>query len=298
MSFTMTVINELTAREHDKTCCKKAFLCGLFFSAERISGRTVRAELKTEESAIRAVDILKKQFSAEPEYTTGVRAGRAMHWVSVDSKAISAYIDRLNKGAESGSTLSDIVGLRCEECKRALLAGLFVSSGTATDPERRYQIELGVRSEAHAALLSDFLCSTVGAPRCVDRKGRIGLYFKGNYDTSDVLSYIGAYQASYAVINAFMLHAIKNEENRATNCVLKNLEKSVLASRKQIEAIELLKASGRFELLSEDLKYTARLRCEYDSATLAELAALHEPSISKSGLNKRLENIMAFSNEK
>lgn len=294
MSFTMTVIDELTAHEYDKTCCKKAFLFGLFFSAERIQGRTVRAEFKTERSALSAVEILKKQFSSEPVYTSGIRAGRTMHWVSVDSKAISAYIDKLGRGADEGNSLADIIGLRCDDCRKALLAGLFVSSGIATDPEKRYSIEFIAKSEAHASLLSELLCDTLGAPRCIDRRGRIGFYYKGNEATGDALSYIGAYRASFAVIEAYMTHAIKNDENRATNCVLKNLEKSVSAARRHIDAIEALRASGRFELLSDDLKYTANLRCEYDSATLAELAALHDPSISKSGLNKRLENILIF----
>ena len=114
---------------------------------------------------------------------------------------------------------------------------------------------------------------------------------------SDILSYLGASKAAYRVINAYVGHAIKNQENRATNCVLSNIKKSVQATRKQIAAIESLRESGRFDLLDEDLKYTARLRCEYDSVSLSELAALHDPSISKSGLNKRLERILALANE-
>jgi DNA-binding transcriptional regulator WhiA len=49
--------------------------------------------------------------------------------------------------------------------------------------------------------------------------------------------------------------------------------------------------------MSDELKYTASLRCENDSATLSELAVLHEPPISKSGLNRRLEKIVAFAYE-
>ena len=76
-----------------------------------------------------------------------------------------------------------------------------------------------------------------------------------------------------------------------------NIKKSVEAARRQIEAIEKIRMSGRFEGLSEELRYTAELRCEHDSATLSELASLHDPSISKSGLNRRLEQIMAISKE-
>lgn len=297
MSFTLQIINELVGREYEKSCCKKAFLFGLFFGAERLSRREVKAELKTEESALLAAGILKKQFSAEPCAESVVRAGRRMFWVTVSSKALSIYLEKIDgEDGLSPKTFGEIIGFRCEDCKRAFLAGAFVSCGIATDPQKRYSLEFGVKSESRAAWLSAFLCDSVGEPSCVDRRGRIGLYYKGNESISDILSYMGAVQASYAVIDAYVAHAIRNDENRATNCVLRNIQRSVAAAGRHIEAIELLRASGRFELMSEELKYTARLRCEYDSATLSELAELHEPPISKSGLNRRLEKIAEFAN--
>ena len=298
MSFTKQIIEELVSIEYDKTCCKKALLFGLFFGAERIEKKLVFAELKTESSARLAVEILKRQFSAEPEMKDIRRAGRCFFGVSVNSKTIANYIDVISaEEQDEKSLLGNIVGFRCQSCTRAFLAGAFISTGAAIAPEKRYSLEFSVKGEGRAELLSRLLCTTVGAPGCVDRRGKIGLYYKENEMISDALSYIGASQAAYRVINAYVGHAIKNQENRATNCVLSNIKKSVQASRKHIEAIEFLRASGRFDLLDEDLKYAARLRCEYDSVSLAELASLHEPSISKSGLNKRLEKILAFARE-
>ena len=298
MSFTLRIINELVSKEYEKSCCKKAFIFGLFFSAERISRREITVELKTEESALLAEGILKKQFSAEPLVEPVARAGRRFFWVTLSSKALSIYLDKIDgEGETSAEEFENIVGFRCEECKRAFLAGVFVSCGIATDPEKRYSLEFGVKRESRAAWLSAFLCGSVGEPSCVDRRGRIGLYYKGNESISDILSYMGAVRASYAVIDAYVAHAIRNDENRATNCTLRNIRRSVAATGRQIEAIELLRASGRFELMSEELKYTARLRQEYDSATLSELADLHEPPISKSGLNRRLEKIMEFADK-
>ncbi|MBO7303096.1 MAG: DNA-binding protein WhiA [Clostridia bacterium] len=298
MSFTLRIINELVSKEYEKSCCKKAFIFGLFFSAERISGREIRVELKTEDSALLAEGILKKQFSAEPLVEPVVRAGRRLFWVTLSSKALSIYLDRIDgEGEMTAEEFENIIGFRCEECRRAFLAGVFVSCGISTDPEKRYSLEFGVKMESRASCLSAFLCDTVGEPSCVDRRGRIGLYYKGNEHISDILSYMGASQASYAVIDAYVAHAIRNDENRATNCVLRNIQRSVAATGRHIEAIELLYASGRFELLSEELKYTARLRQENDSATLSELAEMHEPPISKSGLNRRLEKIVEFANQ-
>lgn len=298
MSFTLQIINELVSKEYEKSCCKKAFIFGIFFSAQRMSRREIRVELKTEQSALLVESILKKQFSAEPTVEPVVRAGRNLFWVTLSSKALSIYLDKIDgEGELSAEDFANIVGFRCDECKRAFLAGVFVSCGIATDPEKRYSLEFGVKIESRAACLSAFLCDSVGEPSCVDRRGRIGLYYKGNESISDILSYIGASQASYAVIDAYVAHAIRNDENRATNCVLRNIQRSVAATGRHIEAIELLCASGRFELLSEELKYTARLRREYDSATLSELAEMHEPPISKSGLNRRLEKIVELANE-
>ena len=298
MSFTIDIIDELVALEYEKTCCRKALLFGLFFGALRVEKKQVVAEFKSENAAKLATDVLGRQFSAEPEQFNITRAGKKFFCVKVDSKPIANYIDNISAEEQpEENMLSDIVGFRCPSCTRAFLAGAFISSGVAIEPEKRYSLEFSAKGEGRAELLSRLLCLSIGSPGCVDRRGRIGLYYKENELISDALSYMGASKSAYRVINAYVGHAIKNQENRATNCVLSNIKKSVSAIRRQIDAIEKIKASGRFERLDEELKYTANLRCEYDSASLSELAALHEPSISKSGLNKRLERIMAFADE-
>lgn len=298
MSFSTQIIEELLELDFEKTCCKKAFLCGIFFGAQKGDKKRTVAELKTEQSALVAAEILKKQFAAEPEIFQINRAGRRFFAVAVTSKAISVYMDKIDReNPEKKETLAEIVGFRCDGCAKAFLAGAFISGGTATDPQKRYSFELFAKGVSRATLLSEFLIAYVGPHGYIDRKTRIGLYYKGNEAISDILSYIGADRAYYAVINAYVGHDIKNYENRATNCVLTNIKKSVEAARRQIEAIEKIRMSGRFELLSEELRYTAELRCEHDSATLSELASLHDPSISKSGLNRRLEQIMAISKE-
>ena len=297
MSFTVDIINELVGKTHEKTCCKKAFVFGLFFGAEKLSKSEVRAEFKTEESADLAVSLLKKQFTAEPSLEPIVRAGRRMFWVTVSSKALSFYLDKIDREDNvTNEEFDAIIGFRCDDCKKAFLAGVFITSGISTDPESRYSLEFGIKSEIRAAWLSAFVCANVGDPRCVDRRSKIGLYYRGDSQVAYILAYMGAVVAHFKVINTCMEKDMKNDENRAINCVLKNIEKSVSAARRHIEAIEALKANGQFEIMSDELKYTAQLRCDFPSATLAELAELHEPAISKSGLNRRLEKILSLVN--
>ena len=56
-------------------------------------------------------------------------------------------------------------------------------------------------------------------------------------------------------------------------------------------------AEDKLQRLGEELEYTARLRLENDSASLAELALMHVPPISKSGLNSRLARIVKVAGE-
>jgi DNA-binding protein WhiA len=97
--------------------------------------------------------------------------------------------------------------------------------------------------------------------------------------------------------NSFIERDIRNNENRATNCVARNISRSVGAAQKHVSAIESLIESKRFDRLPEELRYTAKLRLENDSASLYELSLLHDPPITKSGLNRRLAKIMEIANE-
>ena len=59
------------------------------------------------------------------------------------------------------------------------------------------------------------------------------------------------------------------------------------------EAIEVLTRTNRLLELPTELRETADLRMENPAASLKELAYLHNPPITKSGLNHRLQKILA-----
>ena len=94
-----------------------------------------------------------------------------------------------------------------------------------------------------------------------------------------------------AVENAKIARDIRNEENRATNCVTRNIGKTVNASRRVCLAVEEIRAQGKFETMPAELRETARLRTEHPEANLVELAAMHSPPITKSGVNHRLRRL-------
>ena len=141
------------------------------------------------------------------------------------------------------------------------------------------------------------LFRSVSAAGRVTRPSKIGLYYKSNSKIADLLYFFGATRASFDLQNVSIERDIRNYENRATNCVTRNISRSVDATRRQIEAIEALMANEKLHLLGADIEYTARLRLENDSASMSELAMLHEPPISRSGLNLRLSKILAAAEE-
>lgn len=293
MSFTIEVINELLTADCSKTCCRKAMLFGLFFAAKPDTEKKygICAEFKTQDIAKFASKILQKQFSAESEIKETARAGRKLSSLSVSSKALSAFVTALDRDG-GDAQLQALVGYRCRECAHSFMRGAFIACGSINDPRKGYHLEFALPSACRARLISEELGTVLPAPKTVIRQNKVGVYYKSNETIFDLLNYIGGGQSRFLLTNTFIERDIRNAENRATNCVARNISRSVEASMKQIEAIRSLVESGKIQSLPEELRYTAELRLENPSASLFELSHLHEPPISKSGLNRRLTKLL------
>ena len=74
------------------------------------------------------------------------------------------------------------------------------------------------------------------------------------------------------------------------------MQKTANASARQLDAIVKLSENGILETLPEKLLYTAKLKLDNPDMSLSELAAIHEPPITKSCANHRLERIIVFAN--
>jgi len=84
---------------------------------------------------------------------------------------------------------------------------------------------------------------------------------------------------------------LKNHVQRAVNCETANLDRTVSTAQAQIALIEALVERGSITDLSPELQETARLRLEHPYASLAQLAELHDPPMSKSAVNHRLRKL-------
>ena len=297
-SLTQEVIEELYELPLNKSCCHKAYLCGLLYGCQRTGdGREMKASFYREEDAERAKKIIDAHFlSGVPcSIEKKSRGGHKAYELVFDARSISAVFNAIDRA--DAPDLAALVGFRCPECKQQFFRGVFVSSAAFSRPKTGYHLEFSVINENRANALALLLEKNVSAAGRVKRPTKIGLYYKSNLRIADLLYFFGAARASFELQNISIERDIRNYENRATNCVTRNISRSVDATRRQIEAIEALMANEKLHLLGADIEYTARLRLENDSASMSELALLHEPPISKSGLNVRLTKILAAAEE-
>ena len=293
MSFSLEVKKELIDSPIKQTCCKKALLFGLLYNSRHIKGTFFSADFLLEEAAQLSLRLLGNQ--GQGEISSLMRGSRKIFRFEYSSKAFASFIGRVSQG----ESISEAAKFRCAECSICFLRGVLISTSTINDPTKSYHLEIPILTEnldRIESLRSLFLEFDM-VPNTLKREKKTSLYFKSNTAISDILTYTGAKSAGFLAANSYIERDIRNNENRATNFVAKNISKSVAATQKQIAAINKLKSADKLTLLPPELLQTAMLRLEHDDVTLSELALMHEPPISKSGLNHRLEKICKFSEE-
>lgn len=301
MSFTTQIKDELSALPIKSTCCRKAFLYGILYGATVTDkGAEVAVTLHipsggTLDFPTLLSPLFQKQLGCVPAISYETRgAHRYLHLSFTSKPAAFRLRDLARAETADASLLPSTLGFRCGECSMAFLRGVFLAVGTVTDPSKAYHMELRAPSDGRAELLCAHLLSLCFTPGSTRRRDSVGFFWKGSASIQDFLTYLGATHSVFAMLNTQIKRDIRNNENRATNCVAENISRSIHAGGRQVAAILFLQAHDLIPALSPELQITAKLRLEHPEATLVELAALHEPPITKSGLNHRLEKILAL----
>ena len=91
--------------------------------------------------------------------------------------------------------------------------------------------------------------------------------------------------------NVRILKDMRNNVNRIVNCETANLNKTITASVKQAEDINLINRLMGIDKLPLPLKEIALVRMEFPDASLKELGEMLDPPVGKSGVNHRLRKI-------
>ena len=93
------------------------------------------------------------------------------------------------------------------------------------------------------------------------------------------------------------MRSIRNDINRQTNFDKANIDRTVNASLRQVDAINLLIKEKEFENLSEDMIKIGELRLANPYASIEELGAMIDPPMSKSKVNYRLQKFIKMAED-
>ena len=179
-------------------------------------------------------------------------------------------------------------------CRAAFVRGAFLAGGSVTDPDKRYHLELATSHRSVSRELYSMLLDMGFSPRETERGGNSLLYFKQADAIADFFTTIGAPSTAMKIMTAKVEKEMRNTVTRQINCDSANADKTVLAAAAQLRAIKYIAREYGLDALPEPLKDAALLRITNPEASLADLAQLSNPPVTKSCLSHRLKKIMSF----
>lgn len=299
ISFAGKVKNELCRVGISRQCCARAEGYGVLLYGNTFTPGEIRIITENGDFAARLPKLFQKAFGVKfdrvPEEMNG--KGKLIFGITAPEK-LEKIINTLGYDARQLTALHVNFGILEEDCCRtAFLRGVFLAGGSVTDPEKRYHLELAT-SHVPASREVQALMEEMGfLPRSIRRGADALLYFKQSEHIEDFLTKIGAPAAAMDIMTAKVDKEIRNGANRAMNCDMANVNKTLDAAQEQVGAIEKLRRSARWDTLPEKLRQTAALRLEYPELSLVQLAEKCDPPVTKSCMNHRMRKLMEEAKE-
>ncbi len=305
MSFSSKTKNELCRIKQESICCAKAELMAilLFTSTIKRKDNNIFLKIITENASVarRIFNLVKLLYSVH----TIVRIKRNksqkhMHSYSLfieDKESLIRVLDGLelisNNNLEQikieDALKHELIASEC--CKKAFIRGAFLGAGSIINPEKTYHFEF----VTHYSNLGEDLCTVLNEfglySKTIKRKANYVIYFKGSEYIADLLNIMGAHKSLLQLENIRVMKEMRNNVNRIVNCETANLEKTVDASFRQIQNIELIQKTIGLKKLPKNLRDVAITRLEYKEASLKELGEMLDPPVGKSGVNHRLRKL-------
>ncbi len=189
-----------------------------------------------------------------------------------------------------------IIDVNIESRKKAIIRGAFLGSGSISNPENSYHLEIVFGNNFNLEVMKKIFESLDISVKELIKRNRYSLYIKDGEEISKLLALIGANKAVMLFEDIRIKKEMRGKVNRIVNCETANLNKTINAAIEQIEAINKLKENGKFNKLDDNLKELASLRIEYPNMSLIELGKKLKNPVGKSGVNYRLKKIMEIAN--
>ena len=293
MSFSSDAKAELCRAKVDKKCCAIAESYGVLLYCNTFTPREIRIITASDAFSARLPRLFRRAFSVSFDVQPDENARGKRSFLIRDRDKIARIFASF--GAEADATLSHHVnfGVIEEECDRvSFLRGAFLAGGSVTDPEKRYHLELATPHHAVSRESYSVLLELGFTARETQRGGNYLLYFKQADVIADFFTALGAPTTAMGVMTAKVEKEMRNTITRQINCDSANADKVVSAAQEQLDAIRRIAKEVGLDALSEPLRDAALLRITNPAASLADLAQLSRPKVTKSCLSHRLRKIM------
>lgn len=187
-----------------------------------------------------------------------------------------------------------------EQKARSYLRGAFLARGSVNSPETTsYHLEIhsnhAVLNQDNYDLMEVFDLN----PKIHERKnGGYMTYLKEAEKIADFLGIIGANNSLFHFEDIRIVRDMRNSVNRLVNCEQANLNKTVDAARRQLEAILLIDDRVGLDNIDDKTRAIAQTRLDHPEASLKELGELVPgKSISKSAANHRMRKLIKMAEE-
>lgn len=292
MSFSADVKNEILSIELENDCCIHAFAYGMLLFSRAFSSFDI--SLLTEHSKIAEMyrEMLIKVCKVKPEFFK-TEAGKYKIEVKTPQDRLQV-LDTFGYDKKSSTSRLNWSNIPDECCKAAFLKGAFLTCGTINNPNKGYHLEFVVPylnlSKDLMVFINDYDELSV-EPKIVRRSSNYVIYFKDSEAIEDILTVMGAMNSCLELMGVKMYKDMRNNVNRKLNFESANLDKTIDAAAKQIDAILHIKNTVGFSYLSNELREIAELRLENPDMSLRELGECLSEPISRSGVNHRLKKI-------
>ena len=290
-SFAGKVKNELCRVPVQRLCCARAEAYGVLLYGNTFSPTEVRLITESADFAARLPRLFQRAFGLKFDRLPEEERGKLIFGITDRSK-LDRIINQLGYDPRQNLVLHVNFGLLEDECCRTFLRGAFLAGGSVTDPEKRYHLELDTGHAQASREVAALLTEMGFLPHSVRRGGSSVIYFKQSEHIEDLLTTIGAPAAAMDIMTAKVDKEIRNGANRAMNCDMANVNKTIDAALEQKNAIQRLQENGRLERLPEKLRQTALLRLQYPEMSLSQLAEKCDPPVTKSCMNHRMRKLL------
>ena len=311
MSFSIETKNELSRHTPEKKCCQLSEIAGFLRASGSLrlaGGGKFKIVITTENAAVARhyKKLIKEYFDVDVSLEIGEASGpnggyRYGLTINPDQKSdqilreTGILLVKEGNNFISDGIYDDIVRTKC--CRKSYLRGIYMASGSITDPEKAYHFEIVTSSLAIAKDLKKLINTfdDINA-KYIKRKNHYAVYLKNSQQIRDVLAIMGAHSHALKFDDILLKRAMVNEAVRLTNCDTANTDRALDASEKQIKNIKKIEEKKGLGFLPIKLRQIAEVRLEHPEMSLTQIGEMLDPPLKKSGVNNRFRKIEEIAN--